>query len=84
MGPDFLPRYSAHVEGQRARKAHFVRGAPFVLGPSNPDSKGCLLRKAITFRSLRHYGKKESMRKSKSKKDKNDKKSEGNKKDKKN
>ena len=63
------------MEGQRARKVHFVRGAPFVFGPSNPDSKGCLLRQAIAFRSLRHYDKRKSVKKNKTKKDKKDKKS---------
>ena len=84
MGPGFLPRYPARVEGQRARKAHFVRGALFVFGPSNPKSKGCLLRQAITFRSPRHYGKKKSMKENWNKRDKKDKKSKGNKKNKKN
>jgi len=35
-----------------SREVHFVRGAPFVFGPSNLDSKECLLRKVISFRSF--------------------------------
>ena len=74
--------------GQRARKVHFVRGAPFVFGPSSPDSRGCSLRQAMTFRtafrSLRYYGKMKSMKENYNKKDNKDDKSKGNKKDKKN
>jgi hypothetical protein len=61
-----------------------VRGAPFVFGPSSPGSRGCSLRQAMTYRSLRYYGRMESMKENYNKKDNKDDKSKGNKKDKKN
>ena len=50
--PDLPPKYPWRAGGSAHGGNIFARGAPSVPGRFNFDSKGCLLKKVNSFRSL--------------------------------